>query len=221
MENMMHFVENYSSGLPQKLIELFEGISYIRSVEKGTQIYSQGEKAESFFYLKRGKIRIYMASENGMEKTLSVISHGAIFGEAAFFDGKPRVSSARALQRVEIITITRTVLENAFRKHPEFALELLKLQALTIRMLSAQVDSVTFRCAESRIAHFLLESAEKYENNCFVFATQDEIGSAVGVSRVTVSRIINDFSRKGYLLTGYGKITLNDKKSLEAIASRA
>lgn len=221
MSKITYFAESYGSELPKKLTEIFEEINYVRSIEKGAEIYSQGETAESFFYLKRGKVRIYMASENGMEKTLSVISHGAIFGEAAFFDGKPRVSSARALQRVEIITITRTVLENAFRKHPELALELLKLQALTIRMLSAQVDSVTFRNAESRIANFLLESAEKYENNYLVLATQEEIGSAVGTSRITVSRIINDFSKCGYLATGYGKIIIKDKKALETVASRA
>lgn len=220
MDRMTHFVESYGSGLPENLTELFEGIKYVRNVEKGTEIYSQGEKAESFFYLKRGRVRIYMTSENGMEKTLSIISRGAIFGEAAFFDGKPRVSSARALQKVEIAPITRTVLENAFRTHPEIAMEMLKLQALTIRMLSAQVDSITFRRAESRIAHFLLESAEERGDNRFVFATQEEIGSAVGVSRITVSRIINEFSRQGYLTTGYGKITLNDKKALEAESSR-
>lgn len=221
MEKMNHYIETYSHGLPKSLTELFESISYVKKLEKGAEIYAQGEKAESFFYLKRGRVRIYMASENGMEKTLSIISHRAILGEAAFFDGMPRVSSAKALQRVEIAVITRSILEDAFRTHPQIALELLKLQAMTIRMLSLQVDSITFRDAESRIASFLLESAEERGDNRFVFATQEEIGSAVGASRVTVSRIINEFSRQGYLSTGYGKITLSNKKALEAIASKA
>ncbi len=221
MDKMMYFVESHASEPSKSLTAFFEGINYIRHIEKGMDIYFQGEKAESFFYLKRGKVRVYMTSENGMEKTLSIISRGAILGEAAFFDNMPRVSSAKALQKTELVVITRSILENAFRTHPEIALELLTLQAMTIRMLSIQVDSVTFRDAESRIAHFLLESAERYENSFLVFATQDEIGSAVGASRVTVSRIINDFARQGYLSTGYGKITLNNKKALEAIASKA
>lgn len=92
---------------------------------------------------------------------------------------------------------------------------------MTIRMLSLQVDSITFRDAESRIANFLLESAEERGDNRYVFATQEEIGTAVAVSRVTASRIINEFSRQGLLSTGYGKITINNKKALEAIASKA
>ena len=207
MEKMNHYIETYSYGLPKSLTELFESINFVKKLEKGEEIYSQGEKAESFFYLKRGKVRVYMTSENGMEKTLSIISRGAILGEAAFFDGMPRV--------------TRQILENAFRTHPEIALELLKLQAMTIRMLSLQVDSITFRDAESRIANFLLESAEERGDNRYVFATQEEIGTAVAVSRVTASRIINEFSRQGLLSTGYGKITINNKKALEAIASKA
>lgn len=221
MEKMNHYIETYSYGLPKSLTELFESINFVKKLEKGEEIYSQGEKAESFFYLKRGKVRVYMTSENGMEKTLSIISRGAILGEAAFFDGMPRVSSASAMQKTEIVVITRQILENAFRTHPGIALELLKLQAMTIRMLSLQVDSITFRDAESRIANFLLESAEERGDNRYVFATQEEIGTAVAVSRVTASRIINEFSRQGLLSTGYGKITINNKKALEAIASKA
>lgn len=161
-----------------------------------------------------------MTSENGMEKTLSIISRGAILGEAAFFDGMPRVSSANAMQKTEIVVITRQILENAFRTHPEIALELLKLQAMTIRMLPYKLI-VYLRDAESRIANFLLESAEERGDNRYVFATQEEIGTAVAVSRVTASRIINEFSRQGLLSTGYGKITINNKKALEAIASKA
>lgn len=221
MEKMNHYIETYSYGLPKSLTELFESINFVKRLEPNTEIYSQGEKAESFFYLKRGRVRIYMTSENGMEKTLSIISRGAILGEAAFFDGMPRVSSARTLQKSEIVVITRQILENAFRSQPNIALELLKLQAMTVRMLSSQVDSITFRNAESRIAGFLLEFAEERGDSRYVFATQEEIGAAVAVSRVTVSRIINSFSKQGYLSTGYGKITINNKKALEDLSLKA
>lgn len=217
MEYINHYVETYASGLSKELTDVLENIPSVKKFAKDGVIYYQGEVAQNFFYLKKGKVRIYMTSENGMEKTLNTVSRGAIFGEAAFFDGKPRVSSAKALVRCEIVPITTRVLEDTFRQHPETAIELLRFQAQTIRMLSSQVDSITFLSAESRIARFLLDSAEEKDGKSYVFSTHEEIGNSVGTSRVTVSRIINNFSRLGYIETGYGKLILHDKNALAAI----
>lgn len=49
MEKMNHYIETYSYGLPKSLTELFESINFVKKLEKGEEIYSQGEKAESFF----------------------------------------------------------------------------------------------------------------------------------------------------------------------------
>lgn len=217
MEYINRYVETYASGLSKELTDVLENIPDVKQLLKNEVIYYQGEIAQNFFYLKKGRVRIFMTSENGMEKTLNTISRGTIFGEAAFFDGKPRVSSARALVRCEIVPITRKVLEDTFRSHPETAIELLRFQAHTIRMLSAQVDSITFLSAESRVAGFLLDSSEEKDGKTCVFSTHEEIGNAVGASRVTVSRILNKFCRLGYIKTGYKEIVLQDKKSLEGI----
>ena len=95
------------------------------------QVYLQGELADSFFYLKKGRVKIFLTSENGMEKTLSLLEPGNIFGEAAFFDGMPRVSSAKAICPCEIVRITRGDLLQDFTKEPELAMSLLTLLSHT------------------------------------------------------------------------------------------
>lgn len=189
-----------------------------RIYEKGTMVYWQGNHAEEFYYLKRGSVRIFLCSENGTEKDLTVLKAGSIFGEAAFFDGLPRVSSAKALERSEIITVTRRSLTDCIRREPELAMDLLTCLSQTIRMLSAQVDAMTFRQADERIARLLLNLSAKDGS---VRATHEDLAALAGASRVTVSRILAGFARKGWVRTGYGEIRITDAAGLNAFSGNS
>jgi CRP/FNR family cyclic AMP-dependent transcriptional regulator len=179
--------------------------------EKGEMIYWQGSHAEEFYYLKSGRVRIFLCSENGSEKTLSVTKPGRIFGEAAFFDGLPRVSSARAVTRSEVVPITRRRLMECIRQEPQLAVSLFAYLAQTIRMLSAQLDTVAFQNADERIARLLLQLSAEGKT---VSATHEDLAALAGVSRVTVSRILSDFCRRGWIQTQYREIRVIDIDAL-------
>lgn len=204
------------NSIPKSLAEIFENIGKTRVFEKNTVIYYQGEDADHFYYLKKGKVRIFITSENGMEKTLSVIGKGEILGEAAFFDGQPRISSARAVLRCELVAVNKEMLMEIIRSNPQIAFEFFKLLAQTVRMLSVQLDSMTFVNAKGRIARFLIQSLH-HSDNMTVCTTHEEIASVIGVSRVTVSKIMIQLVKDGILKTGYKSITILDKNRLEML----
>lgn len=182
-----------------------------RTYEKDATVYLQGNCAREFFYLKSGSVRVFLSSENGSEKTLSVLKPESIFGEAAFFDGLPRVSSARTLARSEIVTVTRRGLLACIRQEPQFAMELFSRLSLTIRMLSAQVDAATFQQADERLARLLLSlSAEGGK----VRSSHEDLAALAGVSRVTVSRILSRFAANGWVETRYREIRIADAAGL-------
>ncbi|QEY35460.1 Crp/Fnr family transcriptional regulator [Caproiciproducens galactitolivorans] len=181
-------------------------------VEKDRMIYWQEALADEFYYLKSGKVKIFLSSEDGAEKTLTVLEPGNIFGEAAFFDGMPRVSSAKALVKSEIITVTRKSLMECIRREPQLAMNLLTYLSQTIRMLSAQVNSMTFLQADQRLARLLLSLAR----NGTVRATQDDLAGLAGISRVTVNRTLAGFSKRGWIRARYGAVEIRDEVGLLA-----
>ena len=208
--NILHYVNNNLDS-HSELIRVLDSISEVRVFDKGEVIYNQGDNPDFFYYLKKGKVKIYITSEGGGEKTISVIGKNAILGEASFFDNQPRMTSARATVRCELVSINGALLTDIIRKNPRNAMELLKLQAQTIRMLSAQVDNITFVNATGRIAQFLLNATSVSENSS-VYVTHEEIASFVGTSRVTVSKIISRLSAEGIVKTGYKFISVLDRK---------
>ena len=192
---------------------IFESMPMVRIFDKGRIIYSQGDKAEYFYYLKKGRVKIFITSESGTEKTLSVIESGSILGEAAFFDGRERMSSAKAVIRSELVTVNRNVLTDIIRHNPQTAFELLRMQAETIRVLSSQIDSIAFLSARNRLCTYLYETAVQTGSN-IIYATHEEIGSMIGATRVTVSKLVNSLVQEGILRTGYRKIEIVELQNL-------
>ena len=182
----------------------------------GQLIYLQGTEADTFYYLLSGSARSYISSETGDERVLTTHRAGDLMGEAAFFDGCPRVSSAVAVTKCQVVSIDRERLDGVLRAHPELAIPMLQYLARTIRLLSDHVDGMSFHPADQRVARYLLTIPP--ESNGALRCTHEEIGQAVGVSRVTVSRILGQLSQKGILKTRYGSLSLSDSERLQKIA---
>ena len=204
--------------LSKEAENIFDSVGIEKKIKKNVVLYYQGEQAECFYYLKKGIVKIFFNSVGGMQKTISIVGDGSILGEAAFFDQMPRVSSAQTLTQCTVIKITNIQLEEAFAKKPEIAIHLLRVQAQSIRMLSAQVSGMAFSKADCRIANQLIQSQTKYNGKIIVNLTHEEIGNLTGVSRVTVSKILNGFVRNNIIETAYRYIIIKNIEELEKIA---
>ena len=177
----------------------------------GYLIYLQDTEATCFYYLKSGKVKSFIQSEDGGERVLNLYTAGSLFGEASFFDELPRVSSAVAVVPCEIVPIDRELVAQEFAKNPELALSMVKYLARTVRLLSGQVDQMAFRPARWRVANYLLTMAGRDGS---VSCTQEDIAAAVSASRVTVSRVLGEFAQRGWVALGYRTIRLKNPKAL-------
>lgn len=180
----------------------------------GYLIYLQNTAATCFYYLKSGQVKSFIQSPDGGERVLNLYQEGSLFGEASFFDELPRVSSAVALTPCQLVPIDRELVTQAISRDPELALAMMKYLARTVRLLSRQVDQMAFRPAQWRVARYLLSLAGG--DDCLQ-CSQDDIADSVSVSRVTVSRILNDLSRRSLVHLGYRRIQILDRPGLERL----
>ncbi len=198
---------------PDKWSALAEGQA-LKLYQPGQLVYLQGEEPECFYYLAEGRVKSFLQSENGDERVLNLYEAGSLFGEASFFDGLPRVSSAVALTPCRLAVIDRGTVLRAVSRDPELALALMKYLARTVRLLSAQVDQMAFRPARWRVASYLLTLPSR---DGLISCTQDDIAAAVSASRVTVSRVLGEFARQGWVEPGYRTLTIKNSGALEKV----
>lgn len=186
-----------------------------KSYAPGQMIYLQGTDANEFYYLVEGVARSYISSSEGAELVLTRHQTGDLMGEASFFDECPRVSSAEAVTSCRIVTVDKAHLDRVFETHPELAYPMLRYLARTVRLLSDHVDGISFRPADKRLASALLRHAGA---DGLIRSTHEELGSAIGVSRVTVSRTLAQFAAKGWLERNYGTVKLLDMEALQTFS---
>ena len=200
--------ENLNPGLFAPMFDAGVAVTY----GAGQVIYMQGQEPEFLYCLREGSVRTSILSQDGEEKLLTVYSPGSIFGEASFFDGMPRVSTAVARTDSVVTRLGKETVGILFRQHPELVQAMLAYLARTVRMLSGHVNTMSFQPTEERLRTYLLS-----QPNDTIRMTQEELAAALNVSRVTVSRILRQYSAAGLLDTGYGSVTLRDRGRLEAM----
>lgn len=189
-----------------------------RRYRAGQLVYLQGARPDCFYYLASGSVRSFISTPSGEERVLAVHQAGDLMGEASFFDGCPRVTSAMALEDCRILAVGRAQLDAAFQRHPELALPMLQHLARTVRTLSGHVESSSLP-ARQRVARWLLAQPPGEDGS--LRATHEGIGQAVGLSRVTVSRVLGELSCLGLTALGYRSVAVLDRAGLEALAFEA
>ena len=209
----MEWLSHVNMGFPTQIWKPFAEHRAPIRCSPGFLIYLQGSEATCFYYLKEGTVKSYIQSEDGNERVLNIYNAGSLFGEASFFDELPRVSSAVAVTPCQLIPIDRELVRQEIANDPELALAMMKYLARTVRLLSHHVDQMAFRPAKWRVASYLLS----HEKDGTVQCTQDDIAASVSVSRVTVSRILNECSRQGLVELGYRSVLLLDRTGLETL----
>ena len=115
---------------------LLAGVSNGRSrIEYGANrnIFSQGESADSLFYLREGKVKLAVTSKQGKEAIVAIMGEGDFFGEGCLAGQRLRMATALS----PIIPKRRNLNECRYRwsvsSNPSSALSLLSDRAGRLR----------------------------------------------------------------------------------------
>ena len=182
--------------------------------------FSQGEKADSVFYLQKGSAKITVVSKSGKEATIALLSQGEFIGEEAIAAvvGQ-RLSTATAVTVCTALRIERTEMIRVI--HDEHAFSDLFLAFLLARSMRTQADLVDqlFNSSEKRLARILLLMAEFGKpgepHKLIPKISQETLANMIGATRSKVSFFMNRFRKLGFI--DYNGRILVDKSLLNVV----
>ncbi len=192
-----------NAGLGRKIVEL----------EPKETFFSQGDLADTVFYLQRGRAKLTVVAQNGKEATITLLSDGDFVGEEslASIPGL-RLATASAVNTCVALKITRDEMTRVMHDEPEFADFFLKF--MLTRSMRTQADLVDqlFNSSEKRLARILLLMAEfgkPGERDTFIPPiSQETLAEMIGTTRSRVSFFMNRFRTLGYINYN-GRIQVN------------
>ncbi|MGD0914053.1 MAG: Crp/Fnr family transcriptional regulator [Terracidiphilus sp.] len=183
-----------SAGLGRRIVQ----------VQPKQHFFSQGDPADSVFYLQTGRARISVVSQAGKEATITLLSAGEFVGEGALAAVPGlRLSTATALTACTALKITREEMIRVM--HEEHGFSDLFLKFLLNRSMRIQADLVDqlFNSSEKRLARILLLMAEFGKPGDPVTLipkiSQETLAEMIGATRSRVSFFMNRFRKLGFI----------------------
>jgi CRP/FNR family transcriptional regulator, cyclic AMP receptor protein len=166
--------------------------------------FSQGNPADSVFYLQKGRAQLTVVSKNGKEATISLLSAGDFVGEESIAGAVGlRLTTATAITACSALKIERGEMIRVI--HEEHAFSDLFLKFLLTRSMRTQADLVDqlFNSSEKRLARILLLLAEFGKpgepESLIPEITQETLAEMIGTTRSRVSFFMNRFRKLGFI----------------------
>lgn len=109
---------------------------------EGQVIFRQGDPGDRAYLIQTGQVAIIQEGPDGSRNTLATLSDGAIFGEMALIDNKPRAATAEALTGTTVFILSRDGFADRLKRSDPFVRALLNLSVRTIRTLNDQINEL-------------------------------------------------------------------------------
>lgn len=193
-----------------------------RRLARGTALYRAGDPFDSLYAVRSGAFKTVGVSSNGDQKVTGFYLPGEVLGLDAIGRGEHNYT-AMALEDSEVCVIP-------FGRLQELALRIPGLQQQLFRLLSNDITRdhgllllLGSMSAEQRLAAFLLSLSRRYKRlgyaaGCFnLRMTREDIGSYLGLTLETVSRLLARFQRDGLIGMRQREVELKDAERLKEL----
>jgi CRP/FNR family transcriptional regulator, cyclic AMP receptor protein len=188
---------------PKAFLSKVNGGRTVAEYRKNQVVYRQGDPSDSVFFIRSGKVKTTVVSEQGKEAVVAVLGADDFFGEGCLAGQALRLGTVAALTECVITRISKADITRVIHEEPAFAeLFIAHLLARNSRVEEDLVDQL-FNSSEKRLARTLLLLAnfgkEGQPEPVLAKISQETLAEMVGTTRSRVSRFMNKFRQLGLI----------------------
>jgi CRP/FNR family transcriptional regulator, cyclic AMP receptor protein len=188
---------------PKAFLAKANGGRTISQYRKNQILFSQGDLADSVFYIHDGKVKVTVISEQGKEAVVAVLGSDEFCGEGCLTGQQRRVATATAMTECKIMRLDKDTIIQVLHDEPAFSeMFVSHLLARTLRVEADLVDQL-FNSSEKRLARALLLLAnfgkEGKPEPIITKVSQETLAEMIGTTRSRVSHFMNKFRKLGFI----------------------
>ncbi|MGH7993016.1 MAG: Crp/Fnr family transcriptional regulator [Limisphaerales bacterium] len=212
------------TGLPSSDLENIADVSIVKSLEKGDYLFHEGDSARGFYVVQCGAVNVHRVSAAGKEQVIHIFRAGESFAEVALATEAGYPADARAIEPTQVLLVQKDGILALLKRQPELALRMLGSMSSHLRVLVGQLEDLTLKDVETRLANWLVKRCPNPQSDQPVHIelgiTKRMLAAELGTVSETFSRTLAKF-REQKLLTVKGKtITVLSPVRLSALLRR-
>ena len=212
-----------SDGVPAEDLERFDNIVFARrTVKAGERLFGPGETLTCIYSIRSGFFKTSLVDRDGREQVTGFFMRDELMGMDGLGSGCYNVC-AIALEDSEVWAMPVAVIEAMAREVPSLQRRLHSALAREIARAQGVMMLLGSMNARERLAAFLLNLSKRYLQHGYsgcsfrLRMTRAEIGSYLGLSLETVSRLFSAFRKDGLVEVRQRDICILDIHGLERV----
>lgn len=171
-------------------------------LKKNSTTLGEGELIGGIYFVAKGVLRLTSLDEEGNEAILLYITDQNLFGDSAYFNKMPVYASVSSVVDSTLYFFPRLILErDIFPQYAELKENMLEYMAYKVGVLLHHQCELLTNDILGKVCRIIYDVAQ-YNNYKKVFhsqITQQEMATALGLHRATLSKAISDLKHKRVL----------------------
>jgi CRP/FNR family transcriptional regulator len=212
------------TGLSAPDLENIAAVTVLKSLEKGDYLFHEGDPAHGFYVVQRGAINVHRVNATGKEQIIHVFRVGESFAEAALVSDRGYPADARALEPTQVLLVQKDGILGLLKQHPELALRMLGSMSIHLRVLVGQLEDLTLKDVETRLANWLVkrcpDSRSERPVRIELTMTKRVLAAELGTVSETFSRTLAKFREQGLISVKGKTLTVLSPARLGALLRR-
>ncbi len=194
-----------------------------RRFRKGEILLERGREGSNMMILVSGRARVTATSTEGKLITLAILEIGAILGELALLDGKPRSADVVAMAPCLVLLLERRDFLPLLTQNRDLALRLMELLCDRLRATSLALEEVALTDVPTRLASLLLKLGTRYGSDdrggrrIQLRLSQTDLSSLIAATRESANKQLRAWREQGILDEEDGHIILRQPEALQAL----
>jgi CRP-like cAMP-binding protein len=189
---------------------------YGRPFAQGDILFREGDPAAHAFLLQRGRIRL-VKRVRMVERSLSVLRPGDLFGEGAIVDGAVRLSTAVALSDGLMLLLDKGSLRTLVERFPQVGERIIAQLVRRLRDAEDQIEVLMLRDTQSKIVSALLKMTRSHPGPIELTISPVDLSSRVGLDVDTVKRAVQRLRDQQYIRIVGERVEIPDVEALRRL----
>ncbi len=204
-------------GLSTDQLDKISDITIDRYYKRNETIFIEGGKADGFYIVAKGKIKVFKTSMEGKEQILHIYGPGNPFGEVPVFSGGRFPANAQALSKSHILFLPRNAFVRLISENPSLSMNMLGMLSMRLRHFTIQIENLSLKEVPARLASYLIYLSKEQKNDELVTLSisKGQLASLLGTIPETLSRIFAKMSAQNLIKVEGRDIRLVDGQGLE------
>jgi CRP-like cAMP-binding protein len=212
------------TGLPVADLEQIAAVTVLKSLDKGEYLFHEGDPALGFYVVQRGAVNVHRVNAAGKEQIIHVFRTGDSFAEIALASATGYPADARALEPTQVLLVRKEGILELLKRQPELALRMLGSMSSHLRVLVGQLEDLTLKDVETRLANWLVKRCANPQGEKPVSVelkmTKRVLAAELGTVSETFSRTLAKFREQKLVAVKGRTVTVLSPKRLAELLRR-